>query len=348
MNTKLRERNIVSIPPGRHYLGDGLCLYVSPDGQIRRWIHRYTSPVRGKVTETGLGPWPVVTLEDAKAKLLEHRRLIRSGVDPVQSRRAERQAGVTFLEAADKFFAAHQSSWSKSNIYNVKHMLFVYGKALHDVPIGQLTPDLVREALAPIAHMESAQRALALWKRVLEDAGCHLHFKLRNRVNHEHFAAMSYSELPGFMQKLRTIDSPRSAALQFVILTATPTKEVLNIRREDIDFTNRIWSTVRFKTNQPFRVPLSSKALALLDDDWHGQAKLAPYRLLRQLDPTATVHGFRSTFRDWGLEQTEYDFNLLEMCLQHSVGNAVTRAYLRGDALEKRRIVMDAWAEYCG
>jgi hypothetical protein len=155
---KLTEKNVVSASPGRHSVGDGLYLYVSPDKQTRRWIHRYSRPGGRGVTEAGLGPWPVVSLEEARTSVLNRRRLIRQGVDPVQAKRQERQASITFKEAIDKFLA--QNTWAPNHIRNIKHMLLVHGEPLHDAPVSQITPELVRAALAPIAHMEIGRRTL--------------------------------------------------------------------------------------------------------------------------------------------------------------------------------------------
>jgi integrase len=377
MSRKFTEKTILFASPGRHYLGDGLCLIVSPDKQNRRWIHRYTNPMTGKVTEAGIGPHPVVTLEDARAKVLEHRRLVRSGVDPVQHRKAERQAGVTFKEASDGFFAQHQKHWTPGHQMDVRYMIDVHGKAITNIPLAKLTQDHVRNALKSLwaTCPDTAHRTLAMWKRVLKHAGRYdMEYrlpKLRKNGEHHH-ASLDYTELPDFIRQLRMKQSiSKSAiALEFLILTACRTGEVLNAKWDEINWDTNVWTipAVRTKTRKPHRVPLSPTAINLLRSltsdgsyiftgrptgrlrdgtQYHSGAALnvkAMYELMRST--SFTVHGFRSTFRNWGLEQTEFDFFLLEMCLSHQVGNAVTRAYLRGDALEKRRVIMEAWAEY--
>jgi integrase len=337
---KLTEKSIVIAKPGRHSVGDGLYLYVSPDRQIRRWIHRYSRPNGAGVTESGLGPWPVVTLEDARTQVLDRRRLIRTGVDPVEAKRAERKAGTTFKEAADKYVNTLHCSASQQR--NTRCWLYVHLKPLHSLPINQITPERVREVLSPIMHTDKAARVLGVLKRVLEDNGCHLQFKLRQRVVHSHFAALPYAQIPGLMQRLPATNV--GAALQFLILTLSPTKEVLNIRRSDV--VDGVWNTTRFKTKQPYRIPLSNRAQELLEQyDWSGLEPKGLYRLLLKMDITATVHGFRSSFMDWGVEQGGYDAVLLDLCLGHKI-RGVMRHYLRGDALEKRRVIMEAWAEY--
>jgi integrase len=372
MKRRFTERNIVFAPPGRHYLGDGLILIVSPNRQNRRWMHRYTSPTAGRVTETGLGPHPVVTLEDARSKVLEHRRFIRSGVDPVQQRKAERRAGTTFAEAFGSFLDQHKKQWTLGHQKDVSYMLDVHGKAIAGIPISKLTQDQVREALKPLwaTCPDQAHRTLAMWKRVLRYNGRRdIDYGLpKLRKNGEqHHASLDYTKLPDFVRELRIHQSlSKSAiALEFLILTACRTGEVLNAQWDEINWDTKVWTipAVRTKTRKPHRVPLSPMAIDLLRNlvsdgpyifmgrstQHHSGAALNPRAMYEFLRSTPfTVHGFRSTFRNWGLEQTEFDFFLLEMCLAHQVGNAVTRAYLRGDALEKRREIMDTWASYCG
>jgi Arm DNA-binding domain len=126
MSRKFTEKNVVFASPGRHYLGDGLCLIVAQDKQTRRWIFRYTNPATKRVTETGLGPHPVVTLEDAKAKTLELRRLIRSGIDPVTHKKAERQAATTLREASDAFIEQHRRHWTPGYLTDWHYMIDVH------------------------------------------------------------------------------------------------------------------------------------------------------------------------------------------------------------------------------
>ena len=339
---RITEKTIPAIPPGRHRVEQGLYLCVSPDGRVRRFEHRYSRPNNLGPNNAGLGVWPEVCLDEARAQVLENRQLLRKGTDPVEHRRAQRKAQVTFKEVADRYINA--TPGSKRNSLN---LLNKHCKALHNLPVSQVTKDHVRDALAPIMHTDKASRTLYLIKAVLEDSGYSLLYKLRNHVTHNNHPGLPYAELPAFMQQLRTMDCLEARALEFLILTVTPTKEVRLFNMKDVDMQNHIWSLVRYKTNQPHRIPLSSQAMDLMDHNWSHLTHNSLRRFLRRLHPTATVHGFRGTFRTWGLEKTDFDFNLLEMCLMHKVGNPVARAYLRGDALEKRREIMQAWADYC-
>jgi integrase len=184
----------------------------------------------------------------------------------------------------------------------------------------------------------------------------------------KHFDAMPYSKLPEFMRQLRTQQSihPVAAALEFLILTAARTGEVQNAVWSEFNLENKIWTipASRTKTGKKQDVPLSARALELLERQ-RQRTNTSPLVFLgaryRRFNPKAlrmmlrsmgvngvTVHGFRSTFSDWTGEETEFDNEAVEFCLSHSVGNAVGAAYRRKTALEKRRVIMDVWATFCG
>jgi integrase len=190
-------------------------------------------------------------------------------------------------------------------------------------------------------------------------------FPRQPNVDRNHYAAMDYVELPGFLTKLRArqVRSAGARALEFLILTAARTGEALNMAWDEIDWDNKVWSLIGMRTKQgrPHRVPLSTRAMELLAVQKQC-ANGSPYVflgnrkqlcgksmvwVLRDMGSKVTVHGFRSTFRDWCGNETEFPREYVEECLGHLVGNATERAYRRSDALEKRRVIMDAWAEYC-
>jgi integrase len=195
----------------------------------------------------------------------------------------------------------------------------------------------------------------------------HLRFLLppRSKVRSvKHFAALDYHKLPAFMAELRTHDSISAFALEFAILTAARAGEVLGATHDEIDLVQKVWtiSAERMKMAREHRVPLSARALALLravpvivGRDFvfpgrngplcHATMQLALKRMKNYQD--YTVHGFRSTFRDWAAERTRYPAEVVEMALAHAVGNKVEAAYRRGDLFEKRRRLMADWAKYC-
>jgi integrase len=178
----------------------------------------------------------------------------------------------------------------------------------------------------------------------------------------EHHPALPYSELPNFMAALRTHRGFAARGLEFLILTTARTGEVVGARWSEIDLEKAIWTIPagRMKGGKEHRVPLSSPVLALLkalpcesDYVFPGRKDLhlshaAMGEVLKRMGfDQITVHGFRSTFRDWAAERTAVSSHVIEMALAHAIGNRVEQAYLRGDLLDKRRQLMDSWARYC-
>ena len=380
--SRFTARNVIFAPPGRHHAGTpGLFLYVSPDGQVRRWIFRYTSPATHRVTETGLGPVSVISLSDAREKTLSIRRMIANGIDPVGAKRSERASQTTFAQACESWIATHKPRWrSKSQLRSAKLLLFTHGKALSNQPISVTSADMVQSALTPLWDRapSQARRTLAMWARVLDYAkakgfrtgdnpaawrGCQEYRFPRWRGTGRHFTAMPYEEVPNLIRLLRIRKAKSAIALEFCILTACRTNEVLTAQWSEVDFQNRVWTiaATRTKTSREHRVPLSDAAMELLarqKANANGSAFVfTGYRpkplsaksmilLLRKINKAATVHGFRSSFRDYCGNETEFSREHVEECLAHQVGNNVERAYRRSDALEKRRVIMDAWASY--
>jgi integrase len=177
----------------------------------------------------------------------------------------------------------------------------------------------------------------------------------------KHLAAMPYEQIPAFMLKLRGVDSVAARALEFAIFTAARTAEVLGAKRSEIDRKAKMWTipAVRMKARKEHRVPLSDAALSIVDNSCgeylcpgaRPGKRLAHHTLRAMLKRMgvdgAAVHGFRSSFRDWGSEVRSYPSELLEMALAHTVGNKVEMAYRRGDMLEKRHQLMADWERFC-
>jgi integrase len=177
----------------------------------------------------------------------------------------------------------------------------------------------------------------------------------------KHFTALPYAELPAFMAKLRAQPGIGFRALEFVILTAARTSEVLRAKWDEVDLNNQIWTIPgsRMKAGKDHRVPLSDAAIHLLSSLNRSNEFVFPgdrathisdhllLQTLRRLGVATTVHGLRSTFRQWAAEETSTPREIVEMCLAHQVGTAVERAYQRSDLLEKRRQLMQLWATYC-
>ena len=199
----------------------------------------------------------------------------------------------------------------------------------------------------------------ARWKGHLSNL-----FPARSKVAPvKHFKSMPYGEVPSFMAQLRQCDLTSASAMRFLILTASRAGEVLGAKWDEIDFTTRTWTipAERMKSKREHRIPLSNSALEVLkhmqaarcsDFVFPGYARsmLWVTTLLARLQRTGspyTVHGFRSSFRDWCAERTSVSSEIAEMCLAHSVGNRVENAYRRTDFFERRRRLVSDWADYC-
>jgi integrase len=379
-------REIELAGPGRHRdeKTTGLYLYVSPKG-VRRWILRYTRPNKGGVTETSLGGYPVVTLNQARAEVLKKQRLIAGGVDPVQARREHRAAQTTFAEAAQGWIDTHKVSWrSESQMRNATLLLHRHGAPLSGQPVAEISENQIQSALTELWSRAPAQarRTLAMWERVLDYArakglrtgdnpaswrGMHEYrFPRRRTTDKRHFAAMAYAQLPEFIQRLRhrQARSTGAVALEFLILTAARMGEVRNMQWSEIDWEQSLWTIPanRTKAMREHRVPLSDRAMQLvahrrqypIDSPYvftgYSEGPLGDKAMscvLSNMGVRETTHGFRSTFRDWAGDKTDFARETIEECLSHVVGNGVERAYRRQDGLDKRRAVMNAWAAYC-
>jgi integrase len=381
------EEYMFSTPAGRHYYGDGLCLVVHPDLFQRKWIFRYKSLITHRPTETTIGSVHLISYEEARDRIARMRRQLAGGEDPVdahrQIRREVRARQTTFHQVATEWLALQDHWRSAEHREHVERMLFKHGAALCSLPVGSITPVMVQQVLKPLisAHPDTGRRTLRIWVQVFKLAKAHGRFdddnpaqlhldQLPNRNGStEHHPAMPYAQIPTFITALRQQQSTSTAAraLEFCILTATRTNETLGAQGEEFDLTGRVWTipSERTKNGKPFRVPLSDRALELIGAPNAGYifpglngplCDKAMRWVMRALRPTGqsspvgpyTVHGFRSTFAQWGQDETNFDPYVLDMCLAHALGNKVTRAYLRSDALEKRVEVMDAWATFCG
>jgi len=376
----------------RGYLADGggLYLQVSPSG-AKSWVFRYRD--NGRMREMGLGPLHTVSLAEARERARECRGLRLDDVDPI----AERHAGklkakldaaraMTFKQCAEAYIAAHHGSWK-----NEKHAaqwpstLATYAYPVFgDQTVQSIDVALVTKALEPIwnTKTETASRLRGRIESVLDWATARGHrvgdnparwrghldklLPARAKVQKvQHHSALPYSEIGAFMCELREQDGMAALALEFLILTATRTGEVIGAKWDEIDRGGAIWTIPadRMKAGKEHRVPLSKPALAVLKrlhDAAPGAfvfpgnkadkplSNMAMLMLLERMERSdLTVHGFRSTFRDWAAERTNFPREVAEHALAHSLPDKVEAAYRRGDLFEKRRHMMDAWARYC-
>jgi integrase len=363
--------------------GRGLYLRVAAAG-TKSWIYRYRKGE--KLHDMGLGPYRDVSLAEARERAAGQRKLRLDGNDPIAARQATRMAArldaakvMTFRQCAEAYIAAHQAGWR-----NPKHAAqwpatlaaYVY-PAFGDLPVAAVDVGLVMKAIEPIwtTKPETASRVRGRIESVLDWATArgyrsgensarwkgHLENLLPKRskvARVEHHAALPYAELPGFMAELRQQNGIAARALEFAILTAARTGEVIGATWAEIDFEARLWTVPagRMKAGRDHRVPLSEAAMAILrllhgartGDRVFPISNMAMLMLLRRMGRgDLTAHGFRSTFSDWCAEQTNTPSEVREMALAHTVGDKVEAAYRRGDMFDKRRHLAEAWARYC-
>jgi integrase len=258
-----------------------------------------------------------------------------------------------------------------------------YARPLRDTPVSEITTEDVLAVLRPIWQRipETANRVRGRIENVLDaskvqgfrtgenPAAWRGHLKLvlpaRKRLMRGHHAAMPIDDLPDFMARLRARPAIAARCLEFAILTVARSGEALGARWEEVDLATSVWTIParRMKATREHRIPLSAAALAILsemeplrDGDYvfPGQRPNQPLspaaleRVLRRMNcEGATVHGFRSTFRDWAGNRTSYPRELAEHALAHTIGDRAEQAYRRDDALERRRPMMEAWAAFC-
>ncbi len=370
-----------NLAPGKYADSNGLYLIVDKSGN-RRWILRTWNKARGKRCDIGLGGLSAVSLKDARNEAVKWRTVARSGVDPVCERRKASQVVPTFSEAARIVHKEQLSTWKnrKHAAQWIKTLETYAYPELEDTPVCDVGSPEVLAVLSPIwlAKPETARRVRQRIGTVLDWAKVAGHRNGDNPITgvsrglpaqpkgEKHFAALPYTELPTFVKELRSNNSSTLTrlALEFMVLTATRTSEVLLARWEEIDFDTGTWTVPaeRMKAGKVFRVPLSPQCIELLKHaqqiSWEdgfifpGQKPGKPLSntvfllTLRRMGKTCTGHGFRSTFRDWAAEKTNFSRQVCEMALAHTVADKTEAAYLRGDLFDKRRELMDTWAAY--
>jgi integrase len=363
---------------GRYADGLGLYLEIRRPGD-KAWAFRYT--FGGKRRQLGLGPIHSVSLAEARERAREARQCILDGHDPIEERRATAQAAkverlklMTFREAALKLLATpklqafknhkHRQQWRST----LERYAF---QVLGNLPLQSIDSALVLRVVAPVMARvpETGSRLRGRIERVFEWAkGINLfvgdnparldalkdHLPSRPKV--EHHKAMPYTDLPPLMASLRERDSLSARALEFAVLTAARTNEVIGAKWSEINLEDNVWviPAARMKAKRDHRVPLSDRAVEILRElsrKSHRVFRLSNMAMLELVRGMVgngyTVHGFRSTFSDWCRDRTNYARDVIEMALAHSIKDKSEAAYRRGDALDKRRRLMVEWSRYC-
>jgi integrase len=372
--------------PGLYGDGHGLYLQVSQFG-TKSWLYRFQRD--GVARKMGLGALHTVSLADARERAADARRVLLDGIDPIEARRQRRAANkleaakaITFKQCAEKYIAAQAAGWR-----NGKHAMqwtatlatYAY-PIIGDLPVAAIDTGLVLKVIEPIwnTKSETASRVRGRIESVLNWAKVreyrlgdnparwrgHLDNVLprRSKVQKvKHHPALPYAEIPAFMGELRDRQDVSARALEFTILTAARTGEVIGARWSEIE--GKVWTipAERMKGGKEHQVPLTKRVLAILDSvpregsfvfpgarAGKALSNMAMLELLRGMRSAgSTVHGFRSSFRDWAAERTNYPDFVVEKALAHVVADKVEAAYRRGDLFEKRRRLMDDWSAYC-
>jgi integrase len=372
---------------GRHSVGDGLYLEVA--GKARRWFTRYT--FGGLRREIQIGSANGISLKEARERVADVRRQVRSGTDPIDAKKAAKAEAAkvpTFGKFADDLIESRKPGFrNDKHVYQWTQTLGEsYCGLIRNRPIDEVDTESVLSVLRPVwmTKQETASRLRGRIEKVLDAAKAkglrsgenparwrgHLDNLLprRQKLQRGHQPALPYHQVPKFVARLRERDAIAAKALEFLILTAARAGEVFGATWGEIDLSSKVWvvPAARMKAGKEHRVPLPPRAIEILqsvdglreagastDYLFPGARKGRPLsnmafkQLLVRMGETGFVpHGFRSSFRDWCGECTDFPREIAEAALAHIVGNSVEQAYRRGDALEKRRAMMETWAGY--
>lgn len=389
MPTNLDYRTTLNLKKHGRYtdsLTKGLQLLYKPS-ETKYWLLRFA--FNGKRHELGIGPFPEISPKEARQIAQEARTLLAKGENPLTSKLAQKaqikaleRKKITFKDFALTCVADKQSEWSSDKhaaqwTYSLENFAF---PVIGEMALDEIDTDDILKILTPIwkSKTETATRLRGRLEWILA-AACTR--KLRNGMNPalwrghlqtilpapkkmmevRHHPALPYRALPEFLALLRNINSVAALALEFTILNASRTGEVLGGLRSEVD--GDIWtiSANRMKARKEHRVPLTGRSLEIIaiakSMDGNGPhlfsrngkplSNMAMPMLLRRLNSNVTVHGFRSTFRDWVSEETSHSPEVAEMALAHTIKNKVEAAYRRKDLLERRRILMQDWLDFC-
>lgn len=376
--------------PGRYGDGGGLYLLVGPTGS-KSWVFRYK--VNRVERAMGLGPFPTVTLADARKKAERCRRLRADRRDPLAEAAAEREQArieaaraMTFKQCADAYLEILEAGWKNpKHRQQWRNTLETYAHpVIGSLPVQVVDVPLVLKILQPIwttktvtaGRVRSRIEAILDWAKVNKHREGENPARWRGNLDHalpkrskvhqvKHHPALPFTEAPAFIAELRQRKAVAALACEFLVLTAGRTSPVLNCKWKEIDELGAAWivPAEKMKGGREHRVPLSRPALAIIEqakllrhDDYvfpsnkkdMPLSNMAILTLLRRMERAdITGHGFRSSFKDWASECTNFANEVSEMALAHVVGDKVEAAYRRGVMFEKRRKLMEAWAQYC-
>lgn len=364
--------------PGKYFDGHGLYLRVDANGS-RFWVQRIA--IRGKRSELGLGSPSLVSLSEAREAALANRKVARAGGDPLQAKRRA-AAVMTFEEAAREVHRLHQPTW-RSEKHGRAFLATLEAHAfprLGPIRMADITSADLLAVLTPLwgDKPDTAKRVrqrigtvlkwgIAKGWRLDNPAETILSAMPKRQGRSEPRKALPYEEVSRCLAAVRAsgVGLSTMLALEFLVLTATRSAETREATWSEVDLQRAVWEipAQRMKAKRAHRVPLSSRALEVLREARGlGDGSLVfpgtrPGRpmidkrlseLVKKLGFDADVHGFRTSFRTWAQERTNFPREVAEFALAHVVGDAAEQAYARSDLFEKRRTMMEAWAAYLG
>ncbi len=371
---RLTDTKIKAIKdPGVYADGAGLYLRMHAAGS-KSWFFIYTRA--GKRREIGLGGFAgiaPVSLAIARRKADELRAMLADGRDPHAEKSVRKDGDRTFRKIAEKFIA-DRDDWQAHTRKEWERHLYEHAASLGGRSIGDIDTDLIETALRPLWEKKPAtgQRVRGKIEAVLDFATAkrlrtgdnparwsgHLEHILvkASRVTGSNHAALSYKNVPAFVAGLG--DGALERLIKFVVLTAVRSGEARLADWSEFDLAQKLWTIPpdRTKTGKELVVPLTDEAVAALPEAGEGHvfvengeafSIMAMPNWVGKNQPGITMHGFRSAFRDFAGDCTDQPREIAEMALGHKVGNAVEQAYRRGDALEKRRQLMQVWSQHC-
>jgi integrase len=362
--------------------GGGLYLQATKakDGVNRNWIFRYE--LDHERHDYGIGPLHTVTLAEARRRAGELRLLILDGIDPLHERiqaRKERLAAKakhvkarTFKHCTEAYYKIHQNGWKnekyrKQWLWNMQKYVF---PAIGELNVADIDTAHIENTLEPIWSTigDTTSKIQGQIKKVFDYAIAgkyrtgdnparreYISARLgKPRLEKNHHAAMPFNDAPAFIAELRADKRIEARALEFTVLAVARTDEVVAATWGEFDLKKRLWTIPgqRMKSGREHRVPLCDRAVEILGNlKHHGRrvfdiSNTALLRVLQERHSGVTVHGFRSTFRDWAAERTNYPEFVVEMALAHAVGDDVVKAYKRTDLFTRRTRLMKQWADF--
>ncbi len=363
------------LAPGKYAGGQGLWL-IKRTSERGKWIMGLS--INGKRREMGLGPWPDVSIADARAQATTIRAQVRAGGDPIAERQATRRraARLTVKEAIVGCYTARQAELKgdgKAGRWLSPLTVHIIPK-IGDVAIEDVDQHVLKRALEPIWHEkpDTARKAVNRINLTLKHAAAlgldvDLQATMKARAllgkqRHEvkHVPSIPYPDAPAFYSMLTTKAQMTCLALRFLMLTVARTSEIRFARADEIADDVLIIPANRTKAGQEHRIPLPKEALAVIEQASELQASelLFPAprgkamsdatmsRFMERAGYEARPHGLRATFRAWVEEQTDAPYEVKEACLGHAVDSTVVRAYQRSDRLERRRALLSDWESY--